>query len=581
MKMLFRSYLSSLRERDELDAILPDLLSELGYLVFSRPGRGTSQAGVDIAALGPGASGERKLYLFTIKRGDITRENWNDPTPQSLRASLDSIVDNYIQNRIPHRFRQLKIVVCMVFGGDMQEQVRSDVEGYLRRYSSDSLSFEEWNGDVLASMLMTGVLREDIMPKPRRALFQKAVAMVDDPDVAYRHFARLVHELAQAASTDKEQLRSARQMYIALWVLFVWARDIDNLEAPYQTSELVVLRLWDMHRPYIDKRGRTTRESASVLMHAIQLHQAIAHDFLVRKVLPHASKVYGVSVAVGAEAPADVNLKLFDLLGRIALTGLWLCFLEQRSADPVAKEAATAKAKELAKAGLLLIENNPVLLLPLQDIHSVEVSLMLLLVAASNEGLPAARDWLHEIAKNFIFTVRLHGRYPCVFTDYRELIAHPREASEEYRREALSGSTLLPLVAAFLAAFGDREELSHLARLQEEELEHCTLQLWLPDDASEGAIYRGANDHGLAVCDLRLNRDGLDLFDALDSAIEQTSGFKQLSAVATDFWPIVLMACRHFRLPVPPQFWRPLLERPNAADEVPALSASDRATDHG
>ena len=49
MKPVIREYLASLRERGELDAILPDLLSELGYTVISRPSRGTRQFGVDVA----------------------------------------------------------------------------------------------------------------------------------------------------------------------------------------------------------------------------------------------------------------------------------------------------------------------------------------------------------------------------------------------------------------------------------------------------------------------------------------------------------------------------------------------------
>ena len=43
MKLLFRNYLASLRERNELDAVLPDLLSELGFVVYSRPQRGTAR----------------------------------------------------------------------------------------------------------------------------------------------------------------------------------------------------------------------------------------------------------------------------------------------------------------------------------------------------------------------------------------------------------------------------------------------------------------------------------------------------------------------------------------------------------
>lgn len=52
MKLILKQYLSSLKEREELDALLPDLLSQMGLNVFSRPGRGTRQDGVDVAAFG-------------------------------------------------------------------------------------------------------------------------------------------------------------------------------------------------------------------------------------------------------------------------------------------------------------------------------------------------------------------------------------------------------------------------------------------------------------------------------------------------------------------------------------------------
>ena len=37
MKLILRQYLANLRERNELDAILPDLLSQMGMNVISRP----------------------------------------------------------------------------------------------------------------------------------------------------------------------------------------------------------------------------------------------------------------------------------------------------------------------------------------------------------------------------------------------------------------------------------------------------------------------------------------------------------------------------------------------------------------
>ena len=72
MKLIIRHYLASLKERGELDAILPDLLSELGLNVYSRPGRGTRQDGVDVAAVGKLEGDDAdKVYLFSIKAGAL------------------------------------------------------------------------------------------------------------------------------------------------------------------------------------------------------------------------------------------------------------------------------------------------------------------------------------------------------------------------------------------------------------------------------------------------------------------------------------------------------------------------------
>jgi hypothetical protein len=245
VKVLIRNYLSSLKEREELDAILPDLLSELGFNVYSRPRRGTLQHGVDIAAIGDD-DGERKIFLFSVKQGDLTRQDW-DGTPQALRSSLNEIRDVYIRNKIPTRYKGLKIVICLSFGGDIHEQVRESLTGYIAENTTDQISFDEWNGDKIAGLILKGILRDEILPKSMRSSFQKAVAMVDEPEIAYEHFAQLTRELQIAGKASvKARLRSARQLNICLWILFVWARDANNIEAPYRTSELTLLNVWDL-----------------------------------------------------------------------------------------------------------------------------------------------------------------------------------------------------------------------------------------------------------------------------------------------------------------------------------------------
>ena len=96
MKLIFKEYLASLKERDDLDVILPDLLSEIGWSVFSKPAVGTRQHGVDVAAVGADdVGGKKKVFLFSIKAGDLRRSSW-DSGEQSLRQSLNEIRDVYI-----------------------------------------------------------------------------------------------------------------------------------------------------------------------------------------------------------------------------------------------------------------------------------------------------------------------------------------------------------------------------------------------------------------------------------------------------------------------------------------------------
>jgi hypothetical protein len=569
MKLLFRSYLASLRERTELDAILPDLLSELGYTVYSRPQRGTAQAGVDIAAVGTDEDGVRKVFLFSVKQGDLTRQSWNDGTVQGLRPSLDEILDNYIPHRIPKRYQKLKIVICLVFGGDMQEQVRSTVNGYIKRHSTKKISFDEWNGDKIAGLLLQGILREEIMPKALRSHFQKSVALVDEPDIAYRHFARLVLELSQLANNERARVRVARQLYIAVWVLFVWARDIDNVEAPYQASELILLHIWNLERPYIGKKSSAAgRAITTVLNYAIQLHIAIASELLERKILPHIANRDGISMAIQTRASVDVNLKLFDILGRIALTGLWVHWFAERDPDATRRTAAQRRAAELTTMGYQFIENNRALFLPLQDQQGIDIAMFLILVSAANGNKNDARSWLHEMVERLVLSVRTHGRYPCVFVDYRDLVAHPRERTDDYFREATSGSILIPIIAAFLSSLNDQDALERLVDLKAKELEHCTLQVWLPDKSSEDSMYIGSLDHGVALCDVPLSITGNELLTVISNACKETHGFMELSAIATGFWPLILTACRHHRMPIPPQLWINLVLEPSTLDQT-------------
>jgi hypothetical protein len=563
MKLLLSDYVSSLRERGELDAILPDLLSARGYHVISRPGIGVVQHGVDVAAVGPDDDGVRKLFLFSVKAGDLTRSNWNTGE-QALHPSLDEIREIYIPNRIPPQYKDLKVVICVVVGGSVQQSAQQALTAYFKKYKNKKVSFQEWNGDRIADMLLLGLLQEKFLPKPLRSSFQKAVAMADQPDVSYEHFARLLLALQQRAVKDKDRVLVARQINICLWVLFVWARDVDNLEAPYRASELALLHVWELMKPFLGKKGAEARAMSLAVHQVVRLHTIIAGLFLERKVLPHVGQRHALSFAVNSGEPTDVNLKMFDVLGRLALTGHWMVWLGRSGGQPLNDEQIAGLRKHVVQ-GISLIANNPSLFLPLMDEQAVELALFLAFAVQIGNADADIGAWLKEMVRRLKMTVIGHGRYPAALTEYADLLAHPKARTDEYQQEVTSGSVLLPLLLAVVTAFGDAQSVATLEELIAGPLSHCTLQLWTPDEKSEKHLYLNDEVHGSTLTDLPVSNSGKDLIKVLTEASRHSPGFNDLSAVKYGYFPLVLTACRHYRLPVPPQFWIPLLARPEAA----------------
>ncbi|MDP3737473.1 MAG: hypothetical protein Q8R02_08785 [Hyphomonadaceae bacterium] len=562
MKLIIREYLASLREREELDAILPVLVSELGYTVFSSPQRGTRQHGVDVAAVGD-HNGERKVFLFTIKKGDLTRQDWNGDV-QAVRPSLEEIEDVYIPTKIPPGYKDLKVVIVICFGGEVREAVRAELTGYTTRKTTDTLSFEEWNGDVLASHLLAGVLREEVLPKAWRSSFQKAVALLDEPDASYRHFATLLRQMDISASAPaKDRVRAARQIYLSLWIMYVWARDVGNLEAPYRASELAVLHAWELVKPEIGASTEAGEALATVLVQLINVHQSIASGLIDEKITPLASSRHALSVAVGSRNPVDVNLKLFEALGRLAMLGMWHAW-SAGIGDEAHKEKSMKAAQERFDKGVAMIRSNPHLLLPVCDSQATDVALFLVLWLTAGGDRAGVVYWLTSMAQRLNFGVRTRSAYPITSNDYRDLLLHPKDKSDEYFKQNTAGSTLIPLLTAWLSGMAEAEASDALGKLAREKLEHCTMQLWLPDESSDQHLYLNTSTHGRGLTDLDV-ADGSGLISTIAAAVDEKRDCTALSAFQTGNWPIILLACRHWRLPVPPDFWISALS-PDAAD---------------
>ncbi|MBI1405993.1 MAG: chemotaxis protein [Caulobacter sp.] len=568
MKLMLRDYLGSLRERGELDAILPDLLSERGFNVYSRPGRGTTQHGVDIAAVGKDADGEQKVYLLSVKQGDLTRQDWDTASPQALRPSLNEILDVYIPTRIPPKHRHLRIVICICLGGDVHESVRSALSHFTAAATTDQISFEEWNGDHIAEMLDSSLLREELLPKELRSNFQKAVAMLDEPSVSVGHFDRLLRKIVEGTGNRlKDRLTSLRQIYVCVWVMFVWARDAENLEAAYRASETAILASWQIAKPNDQTRNSTTLRALSIFDQIVILHSTVSADYLNKAVLPFSQELHALSVSVNSQSRVDINLALFEILGRLGMAGTWLSWHARNAPSDADRANLAAVLVELGNDGIRIINNNPTLFLPSCDTQTTSLMIFLLFYLTTNPNVKEAHNWISQMALRLDLTLRTHGFYPMTTLDYRELIEHPRERTDAYRKEVFSGSTLIPILAIWLRQWQSAQALEALQLLVDEVISECTLQTWVPDADSEELLWFSRRSHGFAVCDLTLKNGGNDLVSALAEACKSKPQFSELSAIRSGYWPVAMLAFKFAGLPVPPHLWLPMIDVPEPAKE--------------
>lgn len=263
----------------------------------------------------------------------------------------------------------------------------------------------------------------------------------------------------------------------------------------------------------------------------------------------------------------DVNLKLFDLLGRIAPRGLWLVWSEGLSDFLPAPRLMwkDPRVNQLARAVCTLVGNNPALLTPIADEQAIDISLALMFLTAYGDADSEITAWLRGLADRTAWAFKLHSRYPCVHRDYGDLAEHPRERTNEYREDATAGSILYPVLAVWAAGLGDDEALRAIAEFKKECLSHCNFQLWVPDEDSEAYLYTGINQHGGTLNDIPVDEDPRTVLTYVAAECANDTHFSNLSAVALGHWPIVAMACRHHRLPVPPHLWTALFPKTGQA----------------
>lgn len=556
MKLILKEYLRSLKERNELDRILPDLLSQMGANVFVSPIRGRREYGVDVACFGKLENdGIEKIYLFSVKSGDLTRNVWDGNSDQSLRQSLNEIFDVFIPNRIPVEYRGKEIVVCPCFGGN--NLIQDEIKGFMNRYvKSGEISFSIWNGDKLAELIQTYFLREDIAPDDIKSLLRKSLAMVDEPEISILHFKKLVKQLFSKKMRGKDDcLTTFRQLYIYTSILWIWSRNENNTESAYVSSEFVILHTWNLYKKYIGKKIRGNCPVYQQLISLIMLHMRISEEYIQRAVIPLSQEKYLLSSSIGLSS-VDVNIKLFDILSRISLLGVWNFWLYQR-VNEEHKDFLTNRHYELTNLVWDVIVNNSSLYSPYMDNQIIDISIAMIFLNSSKDiNTNNMIEWLNQVIDNCAFCLNQKRSYITTINNYRDLIDFIDFSGVGNKFEKLtSASVFYPYLFLFLSQLKDDLGTSRISSIKENLLSHCNFQVFFFNSTSENYLYNDDEIHGATLPNIDISSPEKFLEQLKFEVNNQKENFENISAIKHGFYPIALLACRHYRLPVPINFF--------------------------
>ena len=557
MKLIVRDYLCSIKEDGELDDLLVALLLQMGLSIQGGPKKGVAQSGVDLWAVGRIPPDEEdRVYLVSVKRGNLTRTVWDTGT-QALRPSLDQIVDDFIPHRIPKSFAALKKSVCVAIGGEVESNVQPSVDGYLEYLESHhDVATRKLTGDDIAGLICDHLLSASVLRgEGQRPLFQ-ALAMVQEPEASLGPFRQLIASLfTNEPKNISDWMKQGRTGILCLALLDHYCQDANNLEASSIGSEFFRLALADYAERATVLPDYSETKTKKVIHSSIQLAKRIQERYFA-KLEPLVRGKYHLSLAVPGDSILNTNLRLFDLLGRVASFGLACVEWAQGGNVPEKSENGEQDSITLVERMRCfvheMIKNNPALQYPVRDDFCIEVSLTALFLLSTND-LKVLHWWLAHMVDNLHSCLRVGKPFMCVFCDYRRL-AEFCHAPRDYVKTALPSSEMIPTLAVISLSLGFVDIYRQLCELVRRFLPTTNLQLWYPDDADEKQFIVNGSEHGKELVSLPLD----DPKRLLEMTLRECSE-SPFSSSRFPSWN-VLSSCRLYRKPLPIHYWRPLLE---------------------
>ena len=555
MKLIIREYLSLLKESNELDRLLPDLLLMMGIEPISHAQVGVRQYGVDVAAVGEYQDKGNTLLLFTIKQGDLGRSDWA-VNEQSVRQSLDEIKDVYIESHIRPEHLKLKKIIILCTGGNLKQEIQQNWKGYISQNSIEGkVEYEFWGGDKLAILIEEFMFNEQILPIEFRSSFRKVLSLLSDPDYDLSDFYSILNgllleptfgDLSKQTAIRKIN-KALKTIHLVLNIIFYWAKSENNLKPAIYASERTMLITWEFIRrnDLFNNKG-IILESYKIYKTLLSIYSEYFNK--VQELCHIKSGLHGYSRYSILE-----NLNIFDQLGIICTTGVLYLFQAGIEQDEKLFESAQAITISVKS----LIENHLSTRSPYYDNHIIEISEAIFLLACFSEK-EFIDKWIKEMINHIVFAYKNMGMYFPIQSDSFDDIVALSVSGTKNKEELFEISTLLPIIAQWSAVLNLRESYSLIKDIVNNVFQNTTLQIWYPDRETDKFIYscNAAYESGTVDAPMSIPETIEEMKTMIDSVQENTISFEELSSVKNGLLILPIISSRHFRTPFLPIYWQ-------------------------
>ncbi len=550
MRFILSEYITLLKEDGELDTLLTDLLMAMRITPISKPQRGR-QHGVDIAAVGlDPEDGNKKVFLFVVKQKNLTRSSWNKEV-NSVRPSLDEIIDVYIPTTIDKRYEKLPVKIIVATNGEIVQNVKINWKNYVDKNSNRKRQYAFWGTGILVDLLDTHLATEKLFPSEYQSLLRKTLVFLELPDYNLSHYYDLLEKILSINEKQRQKiLKRQKLIRLCLGIVFKWSQDIDNIKPALIASERTLLLAWNwIHRndhfdkKYVKQELYSLFELKRVI--GIAFFNKAHKHYRIRHSLHRYSKNY-----------IEYSLNSWEQLGLLASIGLteiqYLKFIVITS-PPEVNNKVYKGVLSIADALGNFISNNPPLNYPKYDEHCIEIALALQLLYQTG-NVETATKWIKNLAISFHNNYEVNKDFPLFRTNFDKLVdIHNGDDSVE-----ITSSTILTLLVEYSIVLQSEELYHQLRELIKQDFPKINLQIWFTTEDIEEfiaskcySLNEGTLKHSIEIYEdieaykKEVNEE-INLYTKENAFVFYKSGFHIIGHLSS----------RHFRAQPLPVFWR-------------------------